>query len=148
MKYLIICFIALGFILSSVINIEYNCIGTEMFPKYYGSPFVYKQDSLASSLESFYSIFGLVLNIAIWSVSLYFIHLLIQKLLSKINIELVNYFYKSSIILLLCISTLMIYMSIGLKGNGFNKNTNYWYFDIDQEAKDWGMQCEGKLHIG
>lgn len=148
MKYFIICFIALSLVLSSVITIEYNCVGTEMFPKYYGSPFIYKQDSLASSLESFYSISGIVLNMIVWSVLLYFIHFLIQKVVTKINSKIVLYFYKSVIIILLFISALVVYMSFELKGNGFNESTNYWYFDLDQEAIDWGMQCHGKLRIG
>ena len=147
MKYIILFFIALGFVLSSVVTIEYNCIGTEMFPKYYGSPFIYKQDSLASSLESFYSISGILLNIVVWSVLLYFTHFLIQKLVIKTNNKIVLYFYKGVIILLLCISALMVNMSVELKGSGFNKNMNYWYFDLDQKAKDWGMECKGNLKV-
>lgn len=148
MKYFIICFIALGFILSSVITIEYNCVGTEMFPIYYGSPFIYKQDSLASSLESFYSISGIALNLIVWSTLLYFIHFFIQKLVTKINSKIVLYFYNSVIILFLCISALTVYMSVELKGIGFNKNSNYWYFNFEHDSKAWEQQCEGKLEIG
>lgn len=148
MKYFIICIFALGIVLSSIITIEYNCIGTEMFPKYYGSPFIYKRDSLASSLESYYSILGIVLNTTVWFLILYFINFHIQKIIFNLNSRLVFYFFNSVIIILLCISILTIYLSFELNGIGFNKNVNYWYFDLDQDAKDWGMQCEGKLRIG
>jgi hypothetical protein len=147
MKYFIILFIALGLVLSSIITIEYSCSGSEMFPKYYGSPFIYKQDSLASSLDSFYSISGLILNTLVWSSFLYFINFLIQKLPIKSSNKIAIIFYKSIISLLLLFSTLIIYISIELKGSGFNKSSNYWYFNIDKEAKDWGMECEGKLQI-
>lgn len=42
MKFIILPYIALGFVLSLVIGIEYKCVGTEMFPDFYGSPFVFK----------------------------------------------------------------------------------------------------------
>jgi hypothetical protein len=32
-------------------------------------------------------------------------------------------------------------------GPGFKEVLNYWYMDFDKEAKDWGMDCEGKLGI-
>ena len=73
MKFIIIPYIALGLVLSVAIGIEYNFIGEEMMPTYWGSPFVYKQESLGSSLERYYSISGLVLNILVWSIVLFFI---------------------------------------------------------------------------
>ena len=53
MKFVLIPYIALGFILSLVLGIEYNCDGQEMFPTYYSSPFIFKQTSLGSSMEEF-----------------------------------------------------------------------------------------------
>ena len=29
-------------------------------------------------------------------------------------------------------------------GSGFDKNFNYWYWNLNKEANDWGMVCEGK----
>ena len=60
MKYLIIPYIALGLVLSLAIGIEYNCEGHEMFPIYYGCPFVFMKKSLGSSMEYYYSISGLL----------------------------------------------------------------------------------------
>ena len=66
MTYAIIPYVALGLILSLTIGIEYNCEGQEMFPTYYGSPFAFKQKSLGSSMEYFYSIAGLILNVFVF----------------------------------------------------------------------------------
>src|SRR5690554_1694177 len=76
MKYIIIPFIALGFVLSSFIGVGYYCNDWGMTPEYFGSPFIFKQKSLGSSLTYFYSVSGLLLNIAIWCVPI----LLIRKL--------------------------------------------------------------------
>ena len=68
MKYFIIPFIALGLSLSMVYGVEYECEGSEPFSIYYGSPFLFKKSSLGSSMEYFYSISGLLLNVLVWSV--------------------------------------------------------------------------------
>ena len=55
-KFLIIPYVALGLVFSLVFGIEYDCVGKEMFPTYYGNPFVFKQKSLGSSMEYYFSI--------------------------------------------------------------------------------------------
>lgn len=73
MKFIIIPYIALGMVLSVVIGIEYSFVGKETMPTYWGSPFVYKQESIGSSLDRYYNISGLILNVTIWSIFLFFI---------------------------------------------------------------------------
>ncbi len=142
MKYIIIPYIALGLVLSLVIGIEYNCNGQEMFPTYYGSPFVFKQKSLGSSMEYFYSISGLILNILTWSVVLYFI----DKGIERINkTKIFEIGYKVIVVLLIVFSTLNVAVDSVMIGRGFNKNLNYWYWDMDKEAESWGVTCEGEL---
>ena len=80
MKFVIIPYIALGLVLSVVLGIEYNFVGEELMSTYWGSPFVFKQESLGSSLERFYSISGLALNVTIWSVLLFLIDKGIRRL--------------------------------------------------------------------
>jgi len=145
MKYLIIPFIALGVVLSLVFGVEYNCQGEEMFPIYYGSPFVFKEKSLGSSMEYFYSISGLLLNVAVWSILIELLRLAILKLLNlKSKNRILTKIYKGIVVALVVFSTLNIGMSyIGI-GRGFKKGLNYWYMDLDKEAKDWGMECEGE----
>ena len=51
-----------------VIGFEYGSDYDDLLPTYYASPFIFKQNSLASSMEYFYSISGLALNSIIWGV--------------------------------------------------------------------------------
>lgn len=148
MKYIIIPYIALGFVLSLVIGIEYNCVGQEMFPVYYGCPFIFKKESLCSSMEYYYSISGLLLNIASWSVLLIFVRLAILKLIVKLaNNKMIKIIYKGIIVVLIVFTTLNILVNSFMIGLGFKKGLNYWYMDLNKEAKDWGMECKGDLII-
>ncbi len=95
MKYIIIPYVALGLVLSLVLGIEYNFTGQEMFPDFYGSPFVFKRESLGSSMEYFYSISGLVMCTLTWSVFLFVIDIIIRRLTSSVkNKKLVSITYK------------------------------------------------------
>lgn len=144
MKFLIIPYIALGLVLYMAIGIEYKCEGQEMFPTYYGSPFVFKRNSLGSSLEYFYSISGLLLNLLIWSVVLFFVDKGIQKLNDTKGFKIG---YKVVIGLLIVFSTLNVTMNSVMVGQGLNENSNYWNCDMDKEAENWGMICKGELII-
>jgi len=144
MKFLLIPYIALGVVLSLAFGIEYNYDGQEMFPTYYGSPFVFKQKSLGSSMEYFYSISGLILNILSWSVTLFFIDKVIKKICKTKGRKIG---YKVVIGLLIVFSTLNIAIDSVMIGIGFNENLNYWYWNMNKEANDWGMDCNGKWSI-
>jgi hypothetical protein len=148
MKYLIIIFIALGLTFSLIFGIEYSCTGQEMFPIYYGSPFVFKQKSLGSSMEYYYSISGLLLNVIIWSSVILIIRYGINKLIKRtLNNKIVIIIYKISVGLLIIFSlanTSIAYLGMG---RGFDKNLNYWYWNFNKEAKDWGMTCEGEWKV-
>jgi hypothetical protein len=148
MKYLLIPFIALGLILSLAIGVEYNCEGQEMFPIYYGSPVVFKQKSLGSSMEYFYSIPGVIINVLIWSFLLYFFDKFIQALIRKISKpKLIRIPYKLIIGLMIVFTTLNIVIDSAMLGGGFGKGLNYWFWDMEKEAKDWGMTCKGEIVI-
>lgn len=142
MKFLIIPYIALGLVLSLALGIEYNCEGQEMFPTYYASPFVFKQISIGSSMEYFYSISGLILNTLTWSVILFYI----DKGIKRINqTKKFNIVYKFVIGLLIVFSTLNVAINSVMIGRGFSENSNYWYWNMDKEAEDWGMTCKREL---
>jgi len=143
-KYIIITYLALGLALSLVIGIEYNSNGQEVLPTYYGSPFVFKQKSLGSSMESYYSIFGLIINLLIWSILLYFIDKGI-KIISKSKTTKTA--YKIIVGLLIIFSTFNIAFDSVMVGLGFNENLNYWYWNIDKEAEEYGQNYEGKFII-
>jgi hypothetical protein len=145
MKYGVIPFIALGLVLSLSIGIEYHCEGEEMFPTYYGSPFVFKQESLGSSMEYFYSVSGLILNVLIWSLMLLLINRPIQKYVTQTSRNWIKLSYKICLTLLLLFSSLSIGLESMMVGRGFEKNRNYWYFNLNEEAKAWGMKCKPEL---
>jgi hypothetical protein len=148
MKYVIIPYIALGLILSLIIGIEYNFLGQEMLPTYYGNPFVFKQKSLGSSMEYYYSISGLILNILTWSLALFIIDLTLKRVIQRIKKSAwINISYKVIIGFLIAFTTLNIAMDSGMIGLGFKKGLNYWYWNIDKEAKDWGGIYKGELNI-
>ena len=148
MKYIIIPYVALGLVLSLVLGIEYNFTGQEMFPDFYGSPFVFKRESLGSSMEYFYSISGLVMCTLTWSVFLFVIDIIIRRLTRSVkNKKLVSITYKLIITVMIVFTTLNIAVNFVMLGHGFREGCNYWYWNMDREAKDWGMTCESKLII-
>jgi len=149
MKYIIIPIIAFGLTLSMLFGIEYHCEGPERFPTYYGSPFIFMQESLGSSMEYYYSISGLALNTLVWSVLLLALRYGILKLIEIIRYKkALTICYKLAVALLLLFAFLNISMGyIGL-GKGFNRNLNYWYWNFDQDAKDYQMECHGHWKFG
>ncbi len=55
--------------------------------------------------------------------------------------------YKVVVGILIAFSTLNIFFSLYTKGEGFDPNGNYWYWDVDQEAEKWGAKCEGEVSL-
>jgi hypothetical protein len=146
MKYVTVPYVAIGLMLSLAIGVEYDCKGPEMFPTYYGSPFVFKEKSLGSSMEYFYSISGLVLNVAVWSIMVVLVRRGILSLTEKTgNRAVMRGIYKGGVVLMVVFTTLSIAIDWVMLGRGFEKGRNYWYMQMDKEAKDWGMKCEGEL---
>jgi hypothetical protein len=144
MKYVVIPFIALGLSLSMVYGVEYDCEGSEPFSTYYGSPFVFKKSSLGSSMEYFYSIFGLFLNVVVWSAVLFLLRfgIKIALELARFNLYL-KMVYQVVVLALLVFTFLNLFMFSLELGDGFAPDMNYWYWNFDQEVRDYGMQCNG-----
>ena len=142
MKYIIIPYIALGLVLSLSIGIHYTFEGQEIFPDYYGSPFIFKQKSLGSSMEYFYSVTGLFFNVIIWTIPVTLFYVGIKKIKRqklKKNILII-----SSVILCL-FTTLNLIIDNVMLGSGFNPNLNYWYWNVDKEAKDYKVKSKSKI---
>ncbi len=145
MKYLITIYIALGLVLSSAIGITYSCDGAEMFPEYYGSPFVFKQKSLGSSMTYFYSVSGLLLNVGVWSIVIVLLRKVILRAIERTKNKILSTkIYKGLIIVMIGFTTVNVLFDFLMLGSGFEEGRNYWYMNIDKEAKDWGMDCEGQ----
>lgn len=145
MKYILIPYIALGLVLSLAVGIEWHCDGQEMFPEYFGSPFVFKQKSLGSSLTYYYSVSGVVVNVAVWSIVILALRAVILKLIQRSgNNKSLRSIYRGIVGILIVWTTLNVVIDYIMLGRGFKEGFNYWYMDLDKEAKDWGMDCEGK----
>ena len=113
-----------------------------MFPDYYGSPFIFKQKSLGSSMEYFYSISGLLVNTLIWSIPV----ALIYFGLNKIKKQKLKKSVIISFSIILCIfTTLNLAIDTVMLGRGFKPSNNYWYWNVDKEAKDWGVTSKSKI---
>ncbi|QQR97369.1 MAG: hypothetical protein IPK18_10900 [Sphingobacteriales bacterium] len=146
MKYIVIVCIALGLILSLIFGIEYNCDGQEIFPTYFGSPFVFKQESLGSSMEYYFSILGLIFNVFIWSIVLVIVDYYIRKVINKLyNKTQLKFYYISLVGVLVVYSSIIIILNMTTVGHGFKKELNYWYWNVDDEAEKWNVECEGKF---
>jgi len=147
MKSALLIYIALGLSLSELLGIRYECTGMEIFPKFYGSPFIFKQTSLATSLEYYYSVFGVICNTVFWSVGL----LLIGKLYAKLTLKgSVDKVIKTVVVsTLFMLSSFSLAFTLTFKGPGFGEdsNSNAWYWDIEKEADKWGMNCESEFEV-
>ncbi len=119
MKYLLIFSIALIISLSSFK--KYKCIlDGELI--YYGSPFIYKLES-GSSLEYFYSISGLLLNLGLWSSIIYLIYLINDEFI-KFYDKIFFYSLVFVISILLIFNFLILYLELG----GFSLHLIEWKF--------------------
>lgn len=145
MKIFILIYIALGLSLSLMLGLKYDCTGPEYFPDFYGSPFIFKRKSHATSLEFYYSISGVLLNLAIWSLGLYAIKWVVLRLLPENKIVHVAKLIITGT--LVTLSTLILIADFIMLGNWFGPEANYWYWDVDKEAADWGMKCEGEVQL-
>jgi hypothetical protein len=148
MKFIFISYISLGLILSLVFGIEYKCNGSEMFPDYYGSPFIFKQKSLGSSMTYYYSVLGLVINVLLWSLLLFFVNKAIENLKTRLkNVLFFGIGYKVVVGILLFISTVNIAFAIITIGNGFDKKLNYWYWNVEKKSSKMGEMCKGEFML-
>lgn len=95
-------------------------------------------------MEYFYSVSGLLLNVAVWSLALYLID---KSVRSRIKTQFVRNVYNSATVLLVLFSTLSIILQSTCVGKGFEQGQNYWYWNFDQEAQQWGMQCKGHIQF-
>jgi hypothetical protein len=116
-----------------------------MFPEYTGSPFIFRQKSLGSSMTHYYSVSGLIVDVAIWASVLLAIRFTILQLIERTrNNKTLNNILKGIVGMLIVFTTLNIVINYMMLGRGFDEDSNYWYFDLDNNAKNWGVQCQGK----
>ena len=103
------------------------------------------EKSQGSSLTYYYSVSGIIKNIFLWGLFLYIVNRTIEYCMSAIKYSiLINTVYKFIVGIMIVITTLNIAWGIITLGHGFDKNRNYWYWDVDRETKERGETCKGK----
>ena len=147
-KYVIIPIIALGIGLSLIFGIEYTCtpIGERgMMPKYYGHPFTFKYESLATSLEYYYNLTGVILNTVFWSLFVIFIRFLVLKLIKWSGDNRgVILTYRILISLCLFITTMILLWTM-VETDNLDNIDLYW--SMTKEAEEWNCTCQGRFMI-
>ena len=147
-SYFCLLFAALALVLSSVVGIEYYCLETAIYPSFYGMPFIYKQKSLGSSMEFYYCISGVFMNVlmcffllqVIWQA---FVRMVERNLDEAVG-RRVCQFVASAVLFLSTLEILTVYLGIG---DGFAPMLNYWYWDIDQFAKDSDIHYRARGYL-
>ena len=72
----------------------------------------------------------------------------VNTIITKLNsIKNIGFIRNWIIVVLICYSSLNIYIESIMVGSGFEKGLNYWYINMDEEAENWGLKCEGELMI-
>lgn len=135
LKYIIIPFLAIGCVLLPLpfpfFWVEYHCDSSELFPNFYGNPFIFKMDFMGSSLEYIYSIVGLLYNYIFWVSIIILLRLAVRKIFrlqDKDNLFRIIY---KAIIGAWLIFTFVIILLVPIEIRGFE-----WYIDFDEFTKN------------
>lgn len=122
-------------------TIVYTCVGEDMFPRFYGSPFIYKATSLATSMAYDYFLYGFLANLILWVTLLLLLNYAIHKFVLPAQHSLkkyLGYLFKAIAV---------IYMVFALLVLSSGGNTLKTSINLDKEAADWGMTCDGHLDL-
>ena len=138
-----ILIISLGIFLFGIdpFTITYEC-GGQNYHVYSGNPFIYKVNSLATSIAWTYYLKGMIFCWLFWVVIVSFLKYIIDKFIKdKTNRKL---FWARRILILfsIIVSSLSLYIMISNSGNNLE-----WSADIEQEEETWGILCEPKFQI-
>lgn len=134
---------AIGFFWSHLnfMNIVFECKCKDgIFPKYYALPFVYKSDSLASSMAAQYFILGIFLNTIIVAGLFLFLDDLIKRFIVKNN-KLLSKLFFSLKILVLCFSIFNIYISYTF----LREDKISWTSDFRSQVELYKANCNTKF---
>jgi len=135
--------VSIGFFWSHLDIVKYvhNChVENEIFPEYYAAmPFIYKSDSLASSMATNYYVLGILLNSILLTLIFYYLDFLICKFLDRKKLLLKSYFVVKTFILLF--SVLNIYFSYTfISDDHFSFKSNF-----KEDVEMYKADCKGKV---
>ena len=142
LKYIFAFIISLGILLVPYYKpiIIYACTGQEMFPTYYGCPFIYKGTNLGTSLAWDFFVWPTIANLILWAALLLLLRLIIHKTILKNENKIVKYFYMT--IKFTVTIYFLFWIAISLKYEGYSLAS---HINFENEAKTWGMTCEGHI---
>lgn len=134
---------SIGFFWShfDIVKFVYNCyVEHEIFPEYYAAmPFIYKSDSLASSMATEYYVLGIVLNSILLTLIFLYLNFIIQKFLSKKKILLKLYFVLQFFVVLFSLSN--IYLSYTfISDDHFSFKSSF-----KEDVKLLKANCKGRI---
>lgn len=116
-------------------KLVYHCKGTEVFPVYYASPFIYMSPSLATSMAYDFYIAGFIGNIICWTFILLGLRFLAVKWF-PLNPPVVKWMQRIVEVVLILFSIFVFWLEYTTLGN-----TISFYTDLASTAKAWGMTC-------
>lgn len=119
------------------VNLVFECsCKDDVFPKYYAFPFVYKSDSLASSMAENFYISGILLNGLVIATLLLIFDFYLIKLLKNQKFILKTYSFLQIILLLL--SVYSYYISFSFKSDDLFE----WKSDFREQVKIYKAECK------
>lgn len=134
---------SIGFFWSHLdfVKIAYNChVEGDVFPDYYAAmPFIYKSDSLASSMATEYYVLGILLNSILLTLIFLYLDSLICKFFDKKKLLLKLYFAVKIFVFLF--SILNIYFSYTfIRDDHFTFKSNF-----REEIKMYKANCKARI---
>lgn len=142
LKYVFAFIFSLGILLVPYYKpiIVYACTGPEMFPTYYGCPFIYKATNLGTSLAWDFFFWPTLANLILWMILFLLVRLIIHKTILKSENKIVKFSYTALKFILTTFFLYWIAISLTYEGHSLKSSV-----DFENEAKTWGMTCEGHL---
>lgn len=116
-------------------KLVYHCEGTEVFPVYYASPFIYMSSSLATSMAYDYYIAGFIGNIVCWSFILLGIRYLADKWF-PLKPAGVKWLQRIVEVVLILFTVFVFWLEFTTSGH-----TISLFADLASTARAWGMTC-------
>jgi hypothetical protein len=117
-------------------KLVYHCVGTEVFPVYYASPFIYKSTSLATSMAFDYYLAGFIGNVICWTFVLLGLRYLAERWLPLKPAGIVKWMQRIVEVVLILFSIFVFWLEFTNSGQ-----TISFFADFASTAREWGMSC-------
>lgn len=142
---IILLFIAFGMLCSpsAILSFKYSCTGSEVFPVFYGSPFIYKSTSLATSLAFDYYALGFLGSWLTWALVIGAIWYLVKRFLLREDNKVIANIYSVVVGLLVFFAVMSLIFAAQTNAG----STIQWELDLDKVANEHGMSCTKEFFV-